>query len=98
MIPADALDVQAEFDLLRDELRAYSEELAEKPFCVVLTKTDLLPPDWEVPHIDAPGAWAQYAISAVSHQGLNELLEGLWTRVRKITEEQDLKAEEDWRP
>jgi GTPase len=98
MISADALDVQAEYELLRDEVRAYSEELAQKPFCVILSKTDLLPQDWEVPQIDAPGAWAQYAISAVSHQGLNELLEGLWTRVRKVTEVDDLISEEEWRP
>ncbi len=98
MIPADAIDVQVEYELLRDEIRAYSEELAEKPFCVVLTKTDLLPQDWEVPHIDAPGAWAQYEISAVSHQGLTELMEGLWKRVRKVTELDEIIAEEEWRP
>jgi GTP-binding protein len=98
MIPADAIDVQAEYELLRDEIRAYSEELAQKPFCVVLTKMDLLPQDWEQPQIDAPEAFAHYAISAVSHQGLNELLEGLWTRVRKETELEDIIAEEEWRP
>lgn len=87
MIPVDAEDPQAEYELLRDEVRAYSEELAEKPHCVVLTKTDLLGPGDEPPSVDAPEAWGVYAISAVSRRGLPQLLEGLWTKIREVVEE-----------
>lgn len=87
MIPVDAEDPQAEYELLRDEVRAYSEELAEKPHCVVLTKTDLLGPGDEPPSVDAPEAWGVYAISAVARRGLSELLEGLWTKIREVVEE-----------
>ena len=70
-------------------LVSHSAELARKPFCVVFTKADLLPPDWPPPTVDAPEAWGQYLISAVSHQGLDLLLEALWTRaaVRESQEE-----------
>jgi GTPase len=81
LIPLDAGDVQAEYELLRGELREYSDELADKPHCVLLTKADVLQPD-AAPRIDAPDAWGQFVISAVSRRGLSELLEALWSRVR----------------
>jgi GTPase len=88
LIPLDAEDVQAEYDLLRDELRQYSEELADKPHCVILSKSDVLG-DESAPDIETPDAWGRFVISAVSHQGLPELLEGLWTRVsRQVQAEQ----------
>src|SRR5687768_3943229 len=73
LIPADALDPQAEYELLRSELRQYSEELADKPHCLVLTKLDLFDHDEAPPRIIAPDAWGQFAISAVAHRGLSEL-------------------------
>jgi GTP-binding protein len=97
LIPADALDVQAEYELLLQELRSYSPDLAEKPHCIVLTKTDMLPPEWELPSVNAPGAWGQFAISAVSRQGLNDLLEGLWRELRRVVEEAEAQPEE-WLP
>src|SRR5690242_5647159 len=42
LVPVDAPDPQATYDLLRREAALYSEELARKPHVVVLTKTDLL--------------------------------------------------------
>ncbi len=86
LIPVDSPDVQAEYELLREELRSYSPELAEKPHCVVLSKTDVLGPDDSPPTIDAPDAWGVYAISAVSRKGLGELLEGLYEHVREAIE------------
>ncbi len=87
LIPVDAEDPQEEYRLLREELRSYSEELAEKPHCVVISKLDVLGPDEEPPRIDAPDAWGVYAISAVSRRGVPELLEALYTHVREVIEE-----------
>ena len=84
LIPVDAEDPQEEYRLLREELRSYSEELAEKPHCVVISKLDVLGPDEEPPRIDAPDAWGVYAISAVSRRGVPELLEALYTHVREV--------------
>lgn len=87
LIPADSEDPQAEYELLWQELRSYSPELSQKPYCVVVTKVDLLGPDEAPPRIFAPGAWGRFEISAVTRHGLTELLEGIWQEVRQVMEE-----------
>jgi GTPase len=87
LIPVDVEDVQAEYDLLRAEVTAYSGELAAKPHCVAFTKLDLLARDAAAPAIAAPDAWAVFAISAVARRGIPELGEALWQRVQQEREE-----------
>ena len=94
LVPLDNADPQAEYDLLRRELASHSAALARIPHCLVLTKTDLLPADAELPRIEAPEAWATFAVSAVARQGLQPLLEALWARTREIIREE--KPEEEW--
>lgn len=97
MIPGDDLDPQETYDRLRGELRSYSEELAEKPFCVIFTKSDLLPADWPAPKVEAPAAWGQFSISSVARRGLEPVLEALWERAR--AEEAPAEAvDESWEP
>jgi GTPase len=100
MISADSEDAQGEYELLMTELRSYSEELAEKPHCVVITKADILESDKEAPAIVAPDAWGKYVISAVAQRGLDRLLEDLWTRVRKEIDSETVydELEEEYRP
>ena len=98
LISADAEDAQAEYELLRDELRRYSEELAQKPHVVLITKIDILAPDQPPPRIDAPDAWGQFAISAVARRGLHEVLEALWQRVRYTIEQETPDETETYRP
>jgi GTPase len=93
LIPLDAADVQAEYELLSNELRQYSDELMQKPHCVVLTKADLLGPGEAPPRVDAPAAWGQFAISAVSRSGLTDLLETLWSRVRAAADAESADAD-----
>src|SRR5690606_29636982 len=95
VIPMDALDWQAEYDQLRTELRAYSEELAAKPQCVVFSKCDLMGEQY-VTEIEAPGAFAMYSISAAARVGLDELLAGWWSMLlsmRKPDEEETVVQE-----
>jgi GTPase len=102
LIPADAVDPQAEYDRLLTELRSYSAELARKPHCVIFSKADLLPPDWPTPDIRAPGAWGQFLLSAVARRGLGPLLEALWKHAaRALAEERAERQDADpepWRP
>jgi GTPase len=100
MIPADALEPQEEYAKLRDELRRHSEALPHKPHCVVFTKSDLLPPEWEPPRVDAPEAWGQFVISAVARRGLDPLLEALWKHAARAVAEEDPSAQapEAWTP
>ncbi len=86
LVPLDALDPQAEYDRLRVELSSYSKELGARPHCVILTKSDLWPPDETPPALDAPDAWGSFVISSVSRQGVASLLEKLWERVRLARE------------
>ncbi|MDF1503772.1 GTPase ObgE [Roseisolibacter sp. H3M3-2] len=80
LIPIDALDWQAEYDQLRREIAAYSEELAAKPHCVVFTKLDLLGEHY-VPEIEAPGTFGMYAVSAAGREGLDVLLAAWWEQL-----------------
>ena len=94
LIPVDSMDWQGEYDTLRREVKSYSEELATKPHCVVFTKMDLMG-DLEAPPIDAPEAFATFAISAANRTGLDELEAGLWTRLLELRKtEQQRRATE----
>jgi GTP-binding protein len=96
LIPGDSLEPQTVYEQLRSELVSYSEELAQKPHCVVFSKADLLPPEWPAPTVDAPEAWGQFLVSAVSHQGLDALLEGLWAHA--TAREPQEEVPEFWEP
>ena len=93
LIPVDSMDWQGEYDTLRREVKSYSEELATKPHCVVFTKMDLMG-DLEAPPIDAPDAFATFAISAASRTGLDELEAGLWTRLLELRKAERRRATE----
>jgi len=96
MIPVDSPDAQAEYVELRNELAAYSEELGDRPHCVVLTKSDLLGPEDTPPEIDAPDAWATFVISSVAQSGLTDLMAGLWERTREAIQEEEGSEEDEW--
>ena len=83
LIPIDSLDWQADFDQLRHEISVYSPELAQKPYCVVFTKLDLLGEEY-LPPIEAPGAFGTYAISAAARTGLDSLMAGWWTELLRL--------------
>jgi len=95
LVPVDALDPQAEYEVLRGELGAYSAELTRTPHCVVLTKTDLLGGDVP-PVIEAPSAFGVFAISSVAHLGVAELLEALWEKSRAVERYEKGQDDEEW--
>jgi GTP-binding protein len=80
LVPVDSMDWQAELDGLRAEIEAYSQELAQKPYCVVFSKMDLMGDD-PPPPIEAPGAFGIYAISAPGRTGLEQMLAGWWEQL-----------------
>jgi GTPase len=83
LIPIDSMDWQAEYDQLRQEIAAYSAELAQKPHYVVFTKMDLLG-EIEAPPLDAPDAIGVFAISSVARSGLDELNATWWKRLLEM--------------
>ena len=96
LIPVDAEDLQVEYDQLREEVRNYSEELAGTPHCVVVTKTDLLPPEVSLPNVTVTDAWGVFFISAVARRGLTPLLEGLYAKTRKEVEREVEEEGDEW--
>ena len=98
LVPVDAEDPEEELRVLRAELAEYSDALAEKPFCVVLSKADLLGPE-EEPELPAvPEAWGTFVISAVSGRGIDGWKEAMWDRVRTEVEAEEEPDVEPWRP
>jgi GTPase len=84
MVPVDDPDPQGAYDRLRAELAEYSPELAGRPHCLVLTKSDLLGPDDAPPEVRAPEAWGGFVLSAVSREGVEPVLEALWGRIQEV--------------
>jgi GTP-binding protein len=80
MIPIDSMDWQEEYDQLRAEIAAYSEELSRKPHCVVFTKLDIIGEEM-VPELEAPDAFGVYSISAAGRTGLDHLLAAWWSQL-----------------
>jgi GTP-binding protein len=78
LIPVEVEHPQTSYDTLRAEVEAYDAKVAAKPHLVVLTKSDLLPPDAQPPAVAAPESRGVVAISSVAHRGLDELKEELW--------------------
>jgi GTPase len=83
LIPIDAMDWQAEYDQLRQEISSYSPELAAKPHCVVFTKLDLFGEHY-VPEIETQGAFGVYSISAPGRIGLDELRVAWWDKILEM--------------
>jgi GTP-binding protein len=94
MIPIDAMDWQAEYDQLRNEIRSYSEPLAAKPHCVVFTKLDLMGEDY-VPDIVTQGAFGVYSISAPGRLGLDTIKDAWWRKLLELRKTEDLAAAPD---
>ena len=67
--------------LLEREVSLYSPALMEKPRVVLLTKSDLLPPEERAGLVARAGIPGALALSAHSGDGLRDLLEALWTLI-----------------
>jgi GTP-binding protein len=85
LIPADAPDIQREYEILDRELVRYNPDLADKNRALAITKTDLVDRD-ELIRLgrtipDIPHAF----ISAISGQGITELKDLLWRELNRET-------------
>jgi GTP-binding protein len=98
LVPVDSQDPQAEYDRLRRELEEYSSALATRPHCLVITKSDLRPPDEASPVVEAPGAWGHFVVSSVTRSGLYDLMEALWRQAHGTAEPDEEEEAEPWTP
>jgi|TARA_Y100000385_G_scaffold291750_1_gene371967 GTPase len=79
MVPADSDDIQKEYEVLLNELKAYSPELMHKDKILVVTKSDMLDEELTAEiKAELPTNVKTIFISAVAQQGLVELNDMIW--------------------
>jgi GTP-binding protein len=98
VVPVDAGAPEDELRTLQAELASYSDELPKKPYCIVLSKTDLLPPPAGAPTLPEDEGFGTFPLSAVTGQGVDAWKEAMWARVRKEIRRATEAEPEPWRP
>ena len=86
LIPADAHDIKAQYDVLLDELKRYNPEMLDKDRLVAISKSDML--DEELKEemkqlLDNQMTLPYLFISSVAQTGLTELKDLLWKQLNK---------------
>src|SRR5258706_10015297 len=79
MIPADALDIRKEFEILLSELKQYSPELLDKKRILALSKSDLLDTELKTAiQNELPRDISWVFISSITLEGIPELKDLIW--------------------
>lgn len=79
MVPGDTDDIKKEYDILLNEVTRFNPQLMEKQRVLAVTKCDLLDEELiEMLKTTLPDDLPCVFISAVAHQGLQELKDVLW--------------------
>jgi GTP-binding protein len=103
LVDGTAADPVGDWRIIRDELKAYDNDLAEKREITAISKIDAMGPN-QIRELSGllndAGAGDVIALSAVSGEGMTEALRALW-RIITATREDDLNAgtiPEPWQP
>lgn len=81
MIPADADDIRAQYDILLNELAQFNPELLHKKRLLAITKSDMLDDElMEAMRAELPELPSLF-ISSVAEQGLVELKDLIWSNL-----------------
>ncbi|OYW80296.1 MAG: GTPase ObgE [Sphingobacteriia bacterium 28-36-52] len=84
LIPADSNDHGKEFEILRQELKNYNEEMLQKDFIIAISKSDMLDDELkEAISKELPSNIPHVFISSVTNKGLTELKDLLWETLNK---------------
>ena len=96
-------DPVASWHTIRQELKAYDENLAQKPEILALSKTDAAPPDYlddVKAALQDAGAGEVYYLSSATNTGVTDVLRALMSVITE-TKEAEIKAsmpETEWHP
>lgn len=82
MVPADADDIKAQYDILVSELEQFNPQLADKPRVLAISKSDMLDEEL-MAEIEKtlPEGVPHLFISAVTGMGITELKDMLWSEI-----------------
>ncbi|HMI65722.1 MAG TPA: GTPase ObgE [Cyclobacteriaceae bacterium] len=79
MIPADARNIQQEFEILLSELKQYNPELLDKKRILAISKSDLLDAELKTAiRQELPAAISSVFISSITLEGIPELKDLIW--------------------
>lgn len=81
LIPADAPDIEKQYDILLDELRRYNPEMLDKERLIAISKCDMLDDELKTElkaQLDKSLPIDYIFISSVAQQGITELKDKLW--------------------
>lgn len=84
--PLSGPDAPEAYRTIREELRQYSQDLANKPELIALNKTDLVSQE-EAGRVSEQMTGEVFLISAVAGEGIQALLEAAWKVVEKARAE-----------
>ncbi len=83
MIACDSDNIQKEFDILMNELNLFNPELMDKPKLLAITKCDMIDDELkEMIRAELPKDMEVCFISAMTHQGLDELKDAIWKHLK----------------
>lgn len=81
VIPADAVDIYQQYEVLLDELRRYNPEMLDKDRLIAISKSDMLDAELEAElkkELDKELPVEYLFISSVAQKGIPELKDKLW--------------------
>ncbi|MDE5940790.1 MAG: GTPase ObgE, partial [Muribaculaceae bacterium] len=82
MVPADADDIKAQYEILLDELTKFNPQLADKQRVLAISKSDMLDEELKAEiRPDLPTDLPAVFISAVTGEGITELKDVLWKAI-----------------
>lgn len=89
LVPADAPDIGAQYEILLDELRRYNPDLLDKERLIAISKSDMLDDELKEElkvELDQQLNVSYLFISSVAQQGLQELKDKLWKMLNQTTD------------
>ena len=79
MVPADAKDIQTEYEILLNELKKYNPELLDKKRLLAISKSDMLDEELvEAIKKELPTGLPSIFISSMTNKGIVELKDLIW--------------------
>ncbi|MFB0525363.1 MAG: GTPase ObgE [Phycisphaerae bacterium] len=84
IMPADGSDPAGNYKAIRNELKLYSRTLAQKQEVIVANKIDLDPDYKIVKELRKKLPQPLHSISAVTGEGIKELIELLWQKIKQL--------------
>lgn len=82
MVPADAKDIKAEYEILLNELKQFNPELVDKGRILAITKSDMLDDElMEALKSELPASVPHIFISSVANKNIDQLKDMIWKEI-----------------